>query len=321
MPLDCADEVAALHSSLFRPPSIVSALFLLVFCLALGVLAARFAKPPAGLAQGLNWWVLYIAFSALVLHLIPTLQFDWELWFLPASMWLVFLGAWAFLAVLGRALEWPRTRVGALTLVCGLGNTAFIGFPMIEALRGQEALKLAVVADQLGSFLAFSIGGTIVTAIYTGTHTHPAATLRNVLLFPPFVCLVAGAIAGFFGGWPEPVDLVLQRLGATLVPVALFSVGLRLRFEFHRELASAIAGSLLWKLVMAPLVVFLVGVALAVEQEIRDVAVLEGAAGPMISAAILAEQRNLEPQLARTVLGIGILLSLVTVPLANYLLP
>ena len=41
---------------------------------------------------------------------------------------------------------------------------------------------------------------------------------------------------------------------------------------------------------------------------------------PMISAAILAEQNDLEPQLANTVLGIGIVLSLVTVPLADSLL-
>jgi predicted permease len=40
----------------------------------------------------------------------------------------------------------------------------------------------------------------------------------------------------------------------------------------------------------------------------------------MITASILAEQNDLEPQLASTVLGIGILLSLLTVPLADHLL-
>ena len=41
---------------------------------------------------------------------------------------------------------------------------------------------------------------------------------------------------------------------------------------------------------------------------------------PMISAAILAEQHDLEPQLVNTALGIGIVLSLLTVPLVDYLL-
>jgi malate permease and related proteins len=42
--------------------------------------------------------------------------------------------------------------------------------------------------------------------------------------------------------------------------------------------------------------------------------------GPMISATILAEQNDLEPQLANSVLGIGIVLSLLTVPLWDLLL-
>ncbi len=42
---------------------------------------------------------------------------------------------------------------------------------------------------------------------------------------------------------------------------------------------------------------------------------------PMISAAILADQYGLEPRLANTVLGAGILLSLVTIPVGNLFLP
>jgi predicted permease len=50
------------------------------------------------------------------------------------------------------------------------------------------------------------------------------------------------------------------------------------------------------------------------------IGVLQAAMAPMISAAILADQHNLEPPLANTILGIGILLSLVSVPLWSYVL-
>ena len=162
----------------------MSALLLLVFCLALGVLVARVIRPPATLPQGLNWWVINIAFSALVLHLIPTLRFDWQYWFLVAALWLVFLGAWVVFAMLGRALHWSRARIGAVTLACGLGNTAFIGFPMIEALHGREGAQLAVVADQLGTFIALAVGGTILAAIYSGKNANAVQVTRKVLQFP-----------------------------------------------------------------------------------------------------------------------------------------
>jgi malate permease and related proteins len=204
--------------------------------------------------------------------------------------------------------------------VCGLGNTAFIGYPMIEALRGREGVKLALVADQLGCFLALAIGGTIVAALYSGTSASAKAVTRRVLTFPPFVALGIGIVAALLGGWPQPVDAIFDRLGATLVPIALFSVGLQFRLQFQRGQSTAVLLALGWKLALAPLVVWVVGVAMGVSDAILTVAVLESAMAPMISAAILAEQNDLEPQLANTVLGIGIVLSLVTVPLANSLL-
>ncbi|HEY7641154.1 MAG TPA: AEC family transporter [Steroidobacteraceae bacterium] len=298
----------------------MSALLLLVACLALGAIVARVGRPPALLSQGLNWWVINVALSALVLHLIPTLRFDWEFWFLVAAMWFVFFGAWAVFAAVGRALRWPRARVGALTLVCGLGNTSFIGFPLIEALHGREGVKLALVADQLGTFLALAIGGTIVAALYSGKSAGAADVARKVVQFPPLVALVVGVVAALLGGWPQPVDAIFERLGATLVPIALFSVGLQFRLQFQRDQSAALLLALGWKLVLAALLVWLGGLAMGVSGAILTIAVLQSAMAPMISATILAEQNDLEPQLANSVLGIGILVSLLTVPLADQLL-
>src|ERR1044072_7083907 len=98
----------------------MSALLLLVACLVLGVPIARVGRPPPTLSQSLNWWVINIAFSALVVHLIPTLRFDWQYWFLVVALWILFAGAWLVFAILGRALHWSRARIGAITLGCGL---------------------------------------------------------------------------------------------------------------------------------------------------------------------------------------------------------
>ena len=298
----------------------MSTLLLLLVCLTLGVVVQRFGKPSPVLAQSLNWWVLNVALSALVLHLIPQLEFEWRLWYLVASMWLVFLGAWGFFALLGRLLHWPPQRVGALTLVCGLGNTAFIGFPLIEALRGQEGVKLALIADQAGCFIALAVGGAVVAALYSGARVTAMGIARKVAFFPPFISLLAGVLVSVLGGWHPSVDGMLARIGATLVPLALFSVGLQLRLRLARGQISALAAALAWKLALAPLIVGAIGVALGMSGMVLTIAVLESAMAPMISAAILADQHDLEPSLANTVLGVGILLSFITVPLVNHLL-
>ncbi|MCW8806554.1 MAG: AEC family transporter, partial [Rhodanobacter sp.] len=298
----------------------MSALLLLFVCLVLGVLVARFAKPPSGMVHGINWWVINVALPALVLELIPRVKFDTQLWFPVAAMWLTFGGAWLLFGLLGPRLGWSRQRTGALILVCGLGNTSFMGYPLMLALHGKPGLALAVVADQLGCFPLLASAGIVVASIYAGRTPQPALIVRRILTFPAFVALIVGILVGLTGGWPALLDGVFAPIGATLTPLALFSVGLQFTFHPGRRQATAMGLGLGWKLLLAPLLCWAMGAAAGVEGLVLTVGVLQAAMAPMVSAAILADEYELEPSLANTVLGAGIVLSLLTVPLGNLLL-
>jgi malate permease and related proteins len=298
----------------------MSALLLLFTCLLLGALVARLARPPAGLAAGLNWWVINVALPALVLQLIPKLHFDAQLWFPIVAMWIVFGGAWLLFGLLGPRLGWSRGRTGALILVCGLGNTSFMGYPMMQALYGQPGLTLAVVADQLGAFPVLASAGIVVASLYAGRAPEPVTIVRRIATFPAFVALLVGIAVGALGGWPPVLEGVFAPLGATLTPLALFSVGLQ--FKLHpgeRQLAAAGLG-LGWKLLLAPLACWVLGVATGVHGLVLTVGVLQAAMAPMVSATILADDYGLDPPLANTILGAGIVLCLLSVPLGSVLL-
>jgi predicted permease len=298
----------------------MNALLLLIACFSLGALVARYANPPPGLAHGINWWVIYISLPALVLELIPRLEVDWQLWFLVAAMWIVFLGAWLLAAVVGRLLNWSRARIGGVALAGGLSNTAFTGYPLIEALHGKEGLALAVVADQLGCAIVLATGGVFVASLYSGAgRPSPSLLVRRVLLFPAFLALIAGLIAGAAGGWPQALDNAFARVGATLTPLALFSIGMQFKLHLNRSQLGAAGLALAWKLALAPLAVYLVGYATGIEGLTLTVGVLQAAMAPMISSAILAEQHRLEPEIANMALGAGIVISLAAVPLIDRL--
>ncbi len=298
----------------------MSSLLMLFVCLALGVLVARFGKPPSGIVHGINWWVIQIALPALVLAFIPQIKFESQLWFPVAAMWVVFFGAWLVFAVLGRWLHWSRARIGCLTLVCGLGNTSFMGYPMMQALHGKEGLAMAVVADQLGCFPLLASAGVVVASLYAGRTPQPAIIVRRILTFPAFIALVLGVIVGALGGWPELIQNALIPIGGTLTPLALFSVGMQFKFKLGEKQVAAVGLGLGWKMVLAPLACVGLGVAAGVSGVTFIVGVLQAAMAPMISAAILADEYGLEPPLANSVLGAGIVLSLITVPWANVLL-
>jgi malate permease and related proteins len=298
----------------------MSALLIILVCLVLGVLARRYATLPEGIVPGINWWVLNIALPALVLGLIPRVHFDAQMWFPVAAMWLTFFGAWLVFALLGRWRGWSRARIGCLTLVCGLGNTSFMGYPMIEAMHGKPGLGIALVADQLGCFPLLAAGGIVVASIYSGKTPPVGQVVRRILTFPAFIALVVGIIVGAWGGWPGVLDTLFAAIGQTLTPLALFSVGLQFRLHLQRGQLGALGAGLGWKLLIAPVLCWALGTMSGVGGLTLVVGILEAAMAPMISAAILADQHDLEPQLANTVLGAGIVLSLVTIPLGNFLL-
>lgn len=298
----------------------MNALLLLGLCLALGALTARLKPESSGWVPGINGYVLNIAFPALVLELIPRLRLEADLWFPVMAMWGVALGALATMLVAGRLFGFGRRSIGALVLCAGFGNTAFMGIPLIGALRGQDHLAAAVLADQAGSFLALSTVGVVAAALFSGAATSAGMVLRRVAVFPPFISLIAGFIVMALGGWPAWADELLHRLSATLSPLALFAVGLQFRLSGLSAQLRPVAVGLGWKMALAPLLVWLTARLVGANGIPYDVGVLQAATAPMISAGILAQQSDLDPPLCTSLVGVGIVLSLATVPLWNLLL-
>lgn len=276
---------------------------------------------PQGFTGSLNWWVLNIALPALVLELIPRVHFETQLWFLPVAMWLVFAGSWLLFGTLGPMLGWSRARIGAVILAAGLGNTALVGFPLMEALRGKEGMALAVITDQLGGLIALAVGAITVAAVYSGGKPEPRVIVKRILYFPAFHAMILGFIVSALGGWPAELNGMFERIGATLTPIALFSIGAQFNLHLDRSRLGATALALSWKLAVAPLAIYLLGMAFGIEGLVLAVAVMQAAMAPMVSTAILADQYGLEKDITSMALGAGILISLLTIPWMSHVLP
>lgn len=288
---------------------------LLIAALALGLIFGRRNWMPENTGAVLNAWVLRIALPALILVQIPRIEFEPALAFAVAGPWVVMLGAFAVLVPAGMMFKWNRRRIGCLLLTAGLGNTSFMGLPMILALRGENSMGTALIADQLGSFLALSTVGIIIAASCSGREIRAGDIIRRVLLFPPFMALCLALLIALTPGWPVAIEMVLDRLGNTLTPVALFAVGFALRLGDVPHFRGPIALALSWKLAMAPALVLLLAGAFNPGSQTVAATVLQCAMAPMITAGILASDSGLEPRLSTAVVGSGIALSLLTVPL------
>ena len=286
---------------------------MLAICLVAGMLLRRAGRTGETAHQALNAVIIHLALPAVTLRTLHGFEFDRE-HLLPVAMpWLLFaVGALLFWA-LGRTLRLTRAKVGALTLVGGFGNTSFVGLPMIEALHGRDGLGLGLLIDQLGSYLALSTLGVVAAAWYAaGPRASAREMLRRVVSFPPVIALLL-ALALRPLPFAPPLELALARIGDTLAPLALLSVGMQLRLDALREHGRALALGLGYKLVLAPALVvgLLWGVDAAADMTSR-VSVIEAAMPPMIGAGIVATQANLAPRLVSMMVGVGIPLGLFT---------
>lgn len=221
--------------------------------------------------------------------------------------------------LIGRGLRLPRASIGALTLVAGLGNTSFVGLPMIESLQGRDGMGLGLLIDQLGSYLALATVGVLVAALYAGNApTSACAMLKKIATFAPLIALVL-AMALRPLNFPAPVDAALARVGDTLAPLALLSVGLQLRLGTLRSQAGLLSIGLGYKLIACPAIVFAVLWLLDARLDMTSrVSIIEAAMPPMIGAGIVAAEARLDAPLVSTVIGIGIPLGLLTATLWHY---
>jgi predicted permease len=116
------------------------------------------------------------------------------------------------------------------------------------------------------------------------------------------------------------VDL-LKRLGATLVPLALVSVGYQVQLSQFKGRIQALAIGLGFKLLMAPaLILALYAIAVGEVGSNLQVTVFESAMAPMIGASIVAIDHKLDPPLVTLMVGVGIPLSFLTLPAWWYVL-
>ncbi|NRD58568.1 AEC family transporter [Corallococcus exiguus] len=289
---------------------------LLGVCLVLGVLARRSGRFPEGTAPAFNVFLLNVSLPALVLRAMHRLEFAPGLVVAAAAPWLLFVGAVLFLRLLGPRLGLSRESVTALILTAGLGNTAFVGLPMAAALLGPSSVPVAVVADQLGSFLVLATLATLTAARASARTELSVRTLaRKVVGFAPFQALVLALLLRPFP-FPDWLESVLQRLGDLLTPLALFVVGFQLRLKGLGPRVPALALGLSYKLVLAPLAVLgLLMLMPGLELVVKQTTVLQIAMAPMVTAAILAAEHDLDADLAVLMVGVGIPLSFATAPL------
>ncbi len=237
------------------------------------------------------------------------------------NLWGMLIFSAALIFLFAKSLNWDRATTGCLLLLVPLGNTSFLGIPIVRAFLGEQAVPYALVYDQLGSFLALATYGSVILAFYGKGESQSSIkdTLKKIITFPPFIALILALALKPFT-YPLILFDLLNILAATLIPVVMIAVGYQLQPKMDKAVHAPLSLGLLIKLIIAPLTALLFASLIVLDGEFVHVSILEAGMPPMVSAGALAILDDLNPPLAAALVGIGIILSFVTLPLLYQLL-
>ncbi|UGS39257.1 AEC family transporter [Capillimicrobium parvum] len=211
---------------------------------------------------------------------------------------IVGLIAWA----IGRCvLHLSGPSLGALIVVCFMGNTGLVGTPLAGAIFGSDAIEPAIAFDALVSGPMFyvasvSIGAAFGSAIAPSARARVRALARN----PPLIAVICGLVAPDALA-PDVLVDAAHVLVYALVPFAFFMVGLTLGGEaeegvlrFPPALTAPVAVAIGLRLVVAPLLMLALA---ALVGGVPDAYLLQAATPAAVSSVVVAHAFGLDLKL------------------------
>ncbi len=311
----------------------MSPFVLIAIFLALGFAFQRFIPNREAVALKLNQFVIYVILPAIIVRSIPKMQIDLQLLYPMLACWLVVITSSVLIYYLAKFKQWPAEVTGCLLLVAVLGNTSYWGFPVIKSLYGDAGLSYAIIYDQLGNFVALATYGTVVAVLYQKLAQHQLQSidaenieeevrlelkdlLMRVLLFPPFMFLVLSLASKVFLeaqllALVELLEPVLGWISYGLIPFTMFIVGLQFQVKLAEEYRSPMLWGIGLKLLVGPVVVIGLGFFFNNEALVSKVVLMEAGMPAMVTAGALAMSHNLAPKLAASIVGFGLMVSVV----------
>ena len=274
---------------------------------------------PVFFIVGVGWWygrrarpdltvfnrvVLDVLTPVLVYTALAGKEFRWQE-HLP-----LMLGGAALILLTG-LLAWgvaraAHTQPRSLVPVVMFTNCGNMGLPLALLAFGPQQFGAAVALFSISNLIHFSLGARITSA---------HASTRDLLLSPLMVATALGFASALSGVRPPEVLFTgMRMLGEAMLPLMLFSLGVRLtllrRADVPRGLLGAFARPLIGLAVALPLAWLL-----QLEGAARAQLLLFAALPPAVMQFMLAERYRQEPERVAAMILLGNALAVLFVPL------
>ena len=260
-------------------------------------------------------FIIYFSLPAIVFSKIYPLSLDTKiLWLILMFMGIIFFNLFLSYTI-GKMMRLSRVTLATFMIMATFGNTSFIGFSYIDAFYGQDYIVYGVIYDIFGSFLLLVSVGMIIITWGSGRKNSVLNISKSIFLFPPMIMFIITIFAKNFE-IPKFLIYTSTNLGATLVPIAMIAIGMKLELKHIFTKLHIVTVAVVLKMLIIPFIVlFVFKYFYGIDETWIKVTIIEVAMPPMTMAAVLAIKGGLDEKIAINSLVLGVIVSLFTITL------
>lgn len=287
----------------------------------IGVLLRRFGVVRREESRVLNGVIVHVALPALIFTSVAQAPLTAELLRAAGVAWAVSLAGLSVAWEIAHILHLPPRTAGAFVLVAAIGNTGYLGYPVVRALLGEEWMASAVFYDVFGTVAVLFTLGVAVAARY-GEHEGRVNVMKELFTFPAMIALLVALVFRFL---PLPAGVMVAVMdwtgaAATMaVPLIMISLGISLDPAALRGSLvplGAVAGV---KLLVLPALAVAVATLLKDRTGIPLLALQAGMPSVMLSL-VVGERFKLDTSFIAAAILVTTIACLATIPLVQLLL-
>ena len=218
---------------------------------------------------------------------------------------------------LSKILKVDKLKQGSWIFALVFSNNAFIGYPLMYALYGNDGLFLMAMGNIVQNILIFSIGVKMTNLNY-GKDEH--VRLRNIIITKQNIAVVIGLIIFFTQiAIPKPIVTLITYVSNLTVPLSMIVVGLSLsRYDVRNMFTDGEVYRLTAiRMVIIPIIMLLAykGLGINANKDLPLAILYFTAVLPAPAfTTIMAERYNTSIEFSSKCVFITTIISIITVP-------
>lgn len=291
--------------------------FILIFT---GVVIKKLKLVTDEFMKGLSNIIVYITLPAM---LITSMNYDFTPELLSDSLLILLLGGLTHILLLGlsiilvklRRIEKPAR--GILQYAMLLGNTAYMGYPIVEIAFGKTGVFYTAIFNIWFSILSWTVG------IYLLAGSKEMKLDRKLIFNPGTISIMIGFFLFLFSiKLPISISSSLTVLGNTTIPLAMLFTGMTIEKVKLGDLLSnmdVVIYSVV-KLLITPALVYVLLIPFDFSPVIKGIVILMSAMPAAVNTPIFAHKFGSDHVLASKTVVTSTLMGLVTLPAIMYFL-